>query len=104
MLTYSSLSLEYVRVPVSAVAAGVAVNPTGDTVQLAFITPLTNPTSGDWKAGSWDTEAATGTYFAQCLIGPSGTITLAAGTYAVWVKVTDNPEIPVRMCGQILIT
>jgi hypothetical protein len=29
---------------------------------------------------------------------------LTTGTYTVWAKITDNPEIPVIDCGYIFIT
>lgn len=104
VLTLSMLSLEYVRVRVSATVAGSPVNPTGDPVQMAFITPGAVPGPGDWNTAGWDTAPTGGVYTAQCLIGPGGTITLPAGVYAVWVKITDNPEIPVRQAGAIRLT
>ena len=100
----SSLSLEYVRVPVTATANGNAVNPTGDTVKMAFLQGVsTQPQVSDWQTASWDTPTGTGTYFAQCLVGPSGTITLTAGTWYVWIQITDNPEIPVRQVGVLQV-
>lgn len=105
MLTISTASLEYVRVPVGAVTAGAPVNPTGDTVAMAFLAGVGPPAGGDWKTASWDTDASTypPTYHAQCLVGPAGTVTLTAGVYSVWVKVTDSPESPVKRAGQIKI-
>jgi hypothetical protein len=104
VLTISSLSTEYVQVPVSATAAGVNVNPTSDSVQFAFMA-TGNPTPSDWHTGTWTTIAPT-TYLAQILVGPdNGGVTLTAGTtYAIWVKVTDNPETPVRQVGLLKIT
>lgn len=109
MLTISSLTREYVRVSVAARENGVAVNPTGDTVQLAFVTPGTEPGSSDWRAAVWEVDATTSpaTYYARCLVsgtGGGGTAELAEGTYAVWLKLTDTPEIPVREVGRLTIT
>lgn len=104
MLTLSTLTLEYVRIQVSAAAAGTPINPTGDTVTMAFVTPGATPGVADWHTATWDTATANGVYTAQCLVGPGGTATLPAGVYSVWIKVTDNPEIPVRQAGQIQIT
>lgn len=104
-VTLSTASLEYVRVPVSATVNGAAVDPTSDTVKFAFKSDGTTPVSGDFVAGSWET-AVTGTvttYLARCLVGPSGTTTLAAGTYQIWVKVTDNPEVPIRAVDWLTI-
>lgn len=97
----SVLSREYVKVAVSATEAGSAVDPTNDTVQMAFPVLGTDPISGDWKAATWETVGTT--YYARCLVGPGGTVTLAAGSYNVWVKVTDNPEAPVRRAGVLKV-
>lgn len=89
----SSASVEYVRVPISAREAGSAVDPTADTVTMAF-TAGTTPTT--WIAATWETDTTTTptTYYARTLVGPGNTV-LAAGTWTVWVKVTDSPEVPV---------
>lgn len=66
-------------------------------VEVAFITPSNGFPS---DATAWITAAWTGTAGTsrnwQLLVGPSSTTILAAGTYAVWTRVHDNPEIPVR--------
>ena len=99
-LTISSLSLEYVKVPVTAVVNGLDHNPTADTVAMAFTAVGTSPVSGNWRAGSWETY--TGLYFARCLVGASpGTGALAVGFYNVWLKVTDNPEVPIKLAGTL---
>jgi hypothetical protein len=105
MLALSTASLEYVRVPVASERSGASYNPTSDVVQMAFLTSAGPPVSGDWKTASWDTDATTypPTYYAQCLVGPAGTVTLAAGVWSVWVKVTDSPETPVKRAGQIKV-
>jgi len=101
----SSASLEYVRARVEAIQSGSFLDPTADSVAMAFIAGSATPVSGDWKTASWDTDATTtpATYRAQCLVGPAGTVTLTPGVYAVWVKITDSPEIPVKRAGQIKI-
>lgn len=98
-------SLEYVRVPVRGTAAGAVVDPTGSTVALAFIRGAAAPSSGDWKSATWDTDIGTvpTTYRAQCLVGPGGAVTLAAGTYRVWVRVTDSAETPVKAAGHLTV-
>ena len=99
----SALSLEYVKVQVTALENGTAIDPTTDIVSMAF--PVTNvvPVSGDWKSASWETTP-TGAYYARCLVGPGGTVTLAAGRYDIWIRVSDSPEVPVKQAGQLLIT
>jgi hypothetical protein len=101
----STASLEYVRVPVSATASGSAVNPTADTVVMAFIDGTDAPGASDWKTASWETDANTepDTYYARCLVGTGGAVVLTAGTYSVWVKVTDSPETPVKRCGLLRV-
>ena len=107
LIGMNHLSTQYVLVPVSATKAGAAYNPTGDTVQFAFMPQATQvPQVSDWVAGAWDT--VTGNllypYQAKCLIGPSGTITLGIGMYVMYIKISDNPEVPVLVCGQLEIT
>ncbi len=106
MLVISALSLEYVRVQVQATEAGVPVNPTSDTVYLAFMAEGSTPGSSDWKTASWETDASTSptTDYARALVGPGGVITLSAGSvYDVWTKWTDNPEAPVKKAGPIRV-
>lgn len=93
-IVQSSLATLQVQVPISAVLNGtVSYDPTGDVVAMAFMAPGATPGSSDWHTGSW-TTAPGPVYLAQCLVGPSnGGVPLAGGVYAIWVKVTDNPEI-----------
>jgi hypothetical protein len=99
------LSRQYIGVPVKATTlAGAAYNPTGDTVQMAFMPTATSvPQSSDWQTAVW--AAVTGNliypYAAYCLVGPGGTINPGVGSYYVYLKVTDNPEIPVLVVGQL---
>lgn len=105
-LTISTASLEYVRVRVSARKSGAVYNPTSDVVSLAFVQAGATPVSGDWKAAVWETDTsnpALPVYRAMCLVGTGGTVALAAGTYMVWVKVTDNPEAPVLQAGVLKV-
>lgn len=90
-LTISSLSLEYVKVQVTK---DDNTNPTGDVVKMAFVADGVTPQSGDFKTADWQTVNSG--YYVRCLVGPGGIITLTAGLYVVWVKITDNPEIPVK--------
>jgi hypothetical protein len=102
----SHLSLKYYIVPVKATKAGAAYNPTGDTVQFAFMpTPTQVPQSSDLVTGSWETNpySLLFPYNAKVLVGPGGTITLGIGTYIVYQKTTDSPEIPFDIVGQLQI-
>lgn len=102
MLSFSTASLQYIPAQVSALKGGVPYNPTADQVYMAFSPGVatSTPVSGlTFYTGTWDT--AQGAYYALCLVGPGGTTTLAVGTWTVWVKISDNPEIPVIPAGQI---
>ena len=65
---------------------------------MAFVAEFAQPQDADWIAGDW--EAGGPPFFATMLVGPGadqlGGKELAAGDYVVWVKVVDQPEIPVR--------
>lgn len=104
-LVISSLSKEYVRVPVFATEAGVAVDPTGDTVEMAFKSDGSEPGGGDWVAASWESDTGPNPdrHYARIIIGPGGTV-LSDDLYEVWVKVTDTPEIIVKKAGTLLVT
>lgn len=101
----SVLSLEYVRVPIAAKEAGVAIVPTADVVRMAFTAADVDPVTLDWQVSAWESDTSTipTTYLARCLVGPAGTITLTVGVYDVWVKITDSPEIPARRAGTLEI-
>lgn len=86
-------SLQYIKFPITAEVAGADYDPTADQVDLAFVAVGAQPGSGDWVSGSWETILTVP--YARALIGPGGVKVLAKGIYWVWVRVTDNPEIPV---------
>lgn len=100
-----SASLEYVRVHVHAKASGADIDPTADTVAMAFMVGDAAPSSGDLKTASWETDPTTTppTYYARCLVGTGGAIALKPGRYTVWVKITDSPEVPLRPAGPLKV-
>jgi hypothetical protein len=102
--TKSVLSTVYFKSQVTATVNGVyPYNPTSDVVEAAFVAPGTNPAAPDWRLGSWETKGTS--YFARALVGPGpgAVIDLPAGTYRMWVRVTDNPEIPVLEAGNVRV-
>ena len=105
-ISQSSLSTQMIQVLV-AITAPTVYNPTGDTVQFAFTPltyPVTQPGSGDWHTGSWVAFPGP-VYWAQCLVGPAnGGVSLAIGSYQVWTKITDSPEVPVQQPCILQIT
>jgi hypothetical protein len=104
----SSLALKYVLIPVSFEELGIQVSPAADPVQFAFMpTPTQKPQNSDWVSGSWDNYSAVDVIYpwrAKCLVGPGGAVTLGIGTYIIWLKITDNPEIPADIVGQLQIS
>jgi hypothetical protein len=112
VLFISSRSTIYVRVNVTdELPDGAVIDPTGDVVQFAFQGPWNNvaqaqenpPTSSTtWHTGSWDTDIGS-PFTARILVGPSGSVALVAGTYVVWILITDNPEIPCLLCGPLVV-
>lgn len=91
-------SVEYVRIPVTAVnGAGTALNLSGDTVQVAATRSNASPTVADWRPAVWDNGQA------RILIGGPD-FTLTPGDWNLFVKVTDNPELPVLRAGTLTVT
>lgn len=103
-LTQSVLSTNWAQVLITTKAPA-GYNPTGDTVAFAF-TPQTYPETSPsaWVSGSWVTFPGPA-YWAQALVGPAnGGTALSLGTYQVWVKITDSPEVPVLQPCLLTIT
>jgi hypothetical protein len=106
-INISHLSTEYVLVPVTVTKAGVPYNPVTDVVQFAFMpTPTQIPGNTDWVSGVWETDTSNilYPYNAKCLIGPAGAVTLGTGNYIIYLKVTDSPEVPVLVGGQLVVS
>ncbi len=97
----SVLSTTYVRATVSATEFGLLVNPTSGTVSFAFLSNDSSPASGDWKTGGW--EATGDSYYGRCLVGTGGTVTLAAGTYNVWIRVVKGLETVIQSVGNLAV-
>lgn len=84
-------SKEYLHVPITS--------PQGanlSLVQMAVVTIPARPTNGDWTAAAWDEAARVATL----LVGPYA----APAVMSVWVRITDNPEVPVFQAGTIAVT
>ncbi|MFE5037172.1 hypothetical protein [Streptomyces sp. NPDC056683] len=99
-------SREFVPAVVEVTVAGKPYNPTADPVEFAFTAVGARPTT--WYPGGWDgidPIPGSNAYRAQVLAGPgSNGPVLAAGRYAVWIRITDNPEQPVLPVGQLAVT
>lgn len=106
VLSMPSVSTQPVQQQVLATVGGAAYNPSGDTVQMSFVAvptygPPPNPTV--WNAATWEVDPGP-VYFASCLIGPAnGGIVLAAGVYQIYVRIIDQPAVPVLAGWQLQI-
>ena len=105
----SHLSTVDYLVPVNATQGGTAYNPSADIIQFAFMpTPTQVPGSGDWVTGGWDANPASilYPYNAKILVGAgaSGKAVLGIGDYEVYLEITDSPQIPVQVVGQIQVS
>lgn len=111
----SALSLEEIPVTWTSDLDGTFIDPTGNTtgqplLTVSFAFPVSSGNLAvpaqpvTWYAGSW-LQGGTGKgWLAQCLVGPGGgVVTLAAGNYDVWSKVTGNPEVPVKFAGTLTV-
>lgn len=106
-LTQLATSTEPVQLLVEAFQGGAAYNPTGDPVAIAIL-PDTSPEPGyasaSWNVASWEVDPGP-SYWASILVGPlNGGILLAAGTYICYVKITDNPAVPIKPGAYLIIS
>lgn len=97
---------EYFRVPVTLSVNGVNIDPTTLAIEFAVVLTGVKPTN-EWTAGTWETAGSE--YRAMTLVGPTGDVTVdfeivAPNLYDVYWRITDNPERPARMVGQIQAT
>jgi hypothetical protein len=106
VISQSVLSRKFVRLSVGASGVSGPANPTGDVIAMAFTTGDALPGDDEWVDASWASTSprSDGRYIAQCLVGPGGTTTLAAGSYSIWLKIIDSPEIPCDPVGLLTIT
>lgn len=99
---------EYVFFPVQATEAdGDVLDISTDTVHVAFTAVGSEPASGDWIAAAWEAGGPVNGYYRAFLlvggVGSSATKELADGLWSAWIRVTDNPERPVRRAGLIRV-
>lgn len=102
-----SSSMETLRIPVYTEQAGVQVDVTTGTVSFAYVAQGTEPSAGDYKPGSWDTEVHDDntTYWALSLVGSVGAGTdLTTGTYAVWIRLVKGNDDVRREVATLIVT
>lgn len=93
-------SVEYLGVWIDS--AGTVTLST-QSVDIA-IQPRRTPPNGatTWVAAAW-TGAPGNARAASILIGPGTDNPTPAGTYDVWARVTDTPEVPEIPCGRLTV-
>lgn len=86
MLKIPSISIEYVKVPITGPGDYTSLD-----VDMAVVPKDEPPESGDWKSAVWIGSNA------AVLIGTGSDVgVLTRGvTYDIWVKITSSPETPV---------
>jgi hypothetical protein len=97
-------SVQYLRYPVAVTdETGATVDPTGDTVRIAF-QPARSTDPLDWQAAEWVTDATTtpDTYYVRALLGQTPFV-LAAGVFDCFIKISDNPETPILSAGTLYV-
>lgn len=108
-LTQLATSTEPVQLLVEATQGGSQYNPSGDPVAIAIL-PDTSPApafgSSSWNTASWEVDPGDPpSYWASLLVGPlNGGLVLTAGTYVVYVKITDNPAVPIKPGAYLAIS
>lgn len=96
-------STEYVAVAVTVFKDGFVQNLGSDPVQMAFRSVLT---VGDVLAplvfvdAEW--EVVRDVYYARALVGPESDSDLSIGTYTIWVKIYNTPQLPIRKSPTLL--
>lgn len=99
-LTMRADTLEYATATITA-----DHDITGKVIEVAL--PSTGVAPSAWIAATVVTVEPVGSTFRakyRILIGPAGQVTLTAGTYDWTVRLTDDPEVPVRKVDVLTIT
>ena len=100
-----STSLESLQFTVSAKVNSSYVDPTSGTTKWAFVAHEAIPTSGDWKAASWETDnsGARPVYRSVVLVGPGGGVqSFTTGYYDVWGRVQFSGQDIQRKLGVLI--
>lgn len=108
-VTQLAMSKNWVDVPVrSKDPDGYYYDPTHAQVVMAFIDKAVggDPADTDFVSASWSgTPGMSGRAMASCLVGPGGAFAGQAGhIYQIFVKVLDDPEVPVLKSDTLTLT
>ena len=95
LLRISAASTDFVEVEVSA-----SESPVAQPVEFAFVASHPETDAATWTGGSWYTDK-NGVYWARCLVGPEGMVTLARGLYLMYVKWEMGSLKPASCAGTL---
>lgn len=110
VITQPQTSTQYVQQQVTALLDGAPFDPSSLPVEIAFVPqpnygPPPDPSSGQWKTATWETDSNPVTYWASVLVGPlNGGVSLTAGAYQIFVRITSSPEVPVIPGWSLVLT
>lgn len=96
-IEYQLGSEEFVRAEVTSklrTGAQLAALP----VEVARVPAGTKPTSGDWGAGAWEANPGNNKAVARRLFTYD-----ELGRFDIYTRHTDNPEVPIKLAGSILV-
>lgn len=96
-IEYRLGSVEFVRAEISSkirTGAQLAALP----VEMAFVEKGMQPSGPDWGAAAWEANPGPNKAAARRIRTHS-----VAGTFDVYTRHTDNPEIPIKFAGQIKV-
>ena len=92
MLTLPASTVEYIHVDITGAPGDITSRP----VDVALIPAGEAPTEDTWQPAGWaPDQAATIRWLATGL---------TPGRFALWVRITDTPETPVRWTGGVYVT
>jgi hypothetical protein len=106
-------STEPIQFAIAAIdAEGNSYDPSADSCAVAFAAVTSPPTAFDPSTATWYTAAMetqpgnpVPVYWVTILVGPlNGGVVLAAGSYTCYVRVTDNPAVPVKRGAWLNLT
>ena len=104
----AALSREYLYVNVTVDDLQGIEDPSLDVVAFCFNPDLADsPTSSaTWLTGGWVASGGPSQWTAWVLVGSSpGVFQGQPGqTFALWVKITDSPEVPIKRAGVVTFT
>lgn len=97
VIEYRLGSVEYVRAEVSS-KTRTGAQLAALTVEMAFPLKGVQPVTGDWGAAAWEASPGANKAVARRLRTHS-----VVGTFDVYTRHTDTPEVPIKSAGQIRV-